>query len=89
MVSRFLMNNCFTLEYLWSSVQGCLNDHSEAVVIIDDSVQDKRYSRFIELVKRQYSGNEGGLVDGIGLVNMGHSSGMGDDDFFPIDYWVY
>ncbi len=75
MVSRFLMNNCFTLEYLWSSVQGCLNDHSEAVVIIDDSVQDKRYSRFIELVKRQYSGNEGGLVDGIGLVNMGHSSG--------------
>ena len=33
-----------------------------AFLIVDDSVQDKRYSRFIELVRAQYSGNEHGVV---------------------------
>lgn len=87
-VSRFLMNSRFTPGQLWDSVSGHLTDHQDAVVIVDDSVQAKKYSRFIELVKRQYSGNEGGLVDGIGLVNMVHSSGN-DEDFWPIDYRVY
>ena len=40
------------------------------------------------MVKKQYSGNEGGLVDGIGLVNFVHSGGN-DDDFWSIDYRVY
>ncbi len=31
-------------------------------MLVDDSVQDKRYSRFIELVKLQYSGAEHSLV---------------------------
>ena len=47
-------------------------DDSESYLICDDSIQDKRYSRFIELVKRQYSGNEHGTVKGIGLVNLIH-----------------
>jgi hypothetical protein len=49
------------------------------VLIVDDSVQDKRYSRFIELVKRQYSGYAKGLVRGINLVNMVYSEGLSDD----------
>jgi len=63
-------------------------DDSESYLICDDSIQDKRYSRFIELVKRQYSGNEHGTVKGIGLVNLIHSSGK-DGDFYPIDYRIY
>ena len=59
-----------------------------SVVIADDSVQNKKYSNFIELVKRQCSGNEHGTVKGIGLVNLVHSSGN-DGDFWPIDYRVY
>ncbi|MEJ7663472.1 MAG: hypothetical protein WKG07_29950 [Hymenobacter sp.] len=55
---------------------------------MDDSVQDKRYSRFIELAKRQYSGNAHGMVTGIGLVNLVHSSGEAGD-FLPLDYRVY
>ncbi len=86
--SRFLMRNSFTPGQLWESVKGHIDDHKEAVVIVDDSVQSKKYSRFIELVKKQYSGNEGGLVDGIGLVNFVHSSGN-DGDFWPVDYRVY
>jgi hypothetical protein len=39
-------------------------------MLVDDSVQDKRYSQFIELVNLQYSGVEHGLVRGIGIVNL-------------------
>ena len=51
-------------------------------------MQDKRYSRFIELVRNQYSGAEHGLVRGIGVVNLVHSSGAAGD-FYPIDYRIY
>ena len=65
-----------------------LHDSPEAYLIVDDSVQDKRYSTKIELVKRQYSGACSGLVRGIGVVNLLHSSGQAGD-FYPIDYRVY
>jgi len=87
-VSDFLRQERFTPGQLWSVVSPYLNDSDASVIIADDSVQDKRYSQFIELVKRQYSGNEHGTVKGIGLVNFVHSSGN-DGDFWPIDYRIY
>lgn len=57
-------------------------------MLIDDSVQDKRYLSFIELVKPQYSGAEYDLVRGNGVVNLAHSAGV-KQDFSPIDYRVY
>ncbi len=64
-------------------------DHKPgAFLIVDDSVQDKRYARFTDLAKRQYSGNEHGIVNGINLVNLVHSTGN-EGDFFPIDYRIY
>ena len=65
-----------------------LRDSPEAFLLVDDSVQDKRYSRFIDLAKRQYSGNTHGMVTGIGLVNLVHSSGEAGD-FLPLDYRIY
>jgi hypothetical protein len=87
-VSDFLQRERFTPSQLWDIVKPHLADCASSVIIADDSVQDKRYSHFIELVKRQYSGNVHGLVKGIGLVNFVHSSGN-DGDFFPIDYRIY
>ena len=52
---------------------------------MNDRVQDKRYSRFIDVAKRQYSGNAHGMVTGIGLVDLEHSSGEAGD-FLPLDY---
>ena len=55
-------------------------------------MQNKEYSRQIELVKRQYSGAEHGLVRGIGVVNLVYSSGTPDgapDGFYPIDFRIY
>ena len=57
-------------------------------MIVDDSVQDKRYSRFIELVRAQYSGNEHRVIKGIGVVNLVHSGGK-EEAFYPIDYRLY
>lgn len=74
-VSDFLSKSRFTASDLWKLVEPYIEDSQNSVVILDDSVQDKRYSHFIELVKKQYSGNEHGLVKGIGLVNLVHSSG--------------
>lgn len=65
-----------------------LSASDNAMIIVDDSVQEKRYARFIELVKRQYSGNTKSVVNGIGLVNMVYSTGN-DGDFYPIDYRIY
>jgi hypothetical protein len=87
-VSDFLRQEKFTPSQLWKVVKPHLQDSESSVIIADDSVQDKRYSYFIELVKRQYSGNEHGTVRGIGLLNFVHSSGN-DGDFYPINYRIY
>ena len=87
-VSDYLRSDRLTARSLWGLVEGLLRDGPESFLIVDDSVQDKRYSRFIELVKRQYSGAAQGLVRGIGIVNLVHSSGAGGD-FYPIDYRIY
>ncbi|NJL14814.1 MAG: transposase [Microscillaceae bacterium] len=87
-VSDFLAKSRFSPSDLWKLVEPHLEDSPTSVIIVDDSVQDKRYSRFIDLVKKQYSGNVGGLVKGINLVNLIHSSGN-DGDFWPLDYRIY
>jgi hypothetical protein len=38
-------------------------------IIFDDSVLDKIYSEEIEMVSRQYSSNEHGILKGLGVVS--------------------
>jgi len=85
-VSDFLRNERVTPRQLWELVEPHLQDSPESCLIVDDSVLDKNYSRFIDLVKRQYSGAVGGLVRGVCVVNLVHAK---EEDFFPIDYRIY
>ena len=87
-VNDFLHQQRFMPREVWKVVKDRIDDSQDACLIVDDSVQDKRYSRFIALVRAQYSGNEHGVVRGIGVVNLVHSTGK-DADFYPIDYRVY
>jgi hypothetical protein len=87
-ITDYLQNKRHTSRSLWELVDELIEDSPKAFLIVDDSVQDKRYSRFIELVKLQYSGAEHGLVRGIGIVNLVHSAGA-KGDFYPIDYRIY
>jgi hypothetical protein len=87
-ITDYLQTERLTARSLWELVDGLVADSPEAFLIVDDSVQDKRYSRFIELVKLQYSGAVHGLVRGIGIVNLVHSAGA-KQDFYPIDFRIY
>jgi hypothetical protein len=87
-VNDFLRQKRFMPREVWQLVKDRIEDSKDAFLIVDDSVHDKRYSRFIELVRAQYSGNEHGVVKGIGVVSLVHSAGK-DEDFYPIDYRVY
>jgi hypothetical protein len=87
-INDFLRQERLRPHQLWELVRDRIQDSRDAFLIVDDSVQDKRYSRFMELVKYQYSGAEHRLVKGIGVVNLVHNNGQADD-FYPIDYRVY
>lgn len=85
-VNDYLHRERLTARHLWEQVKPILKDSPDAYLIVDDSVQAKKHARKMELVKRQYSGNEGGLVQGIGVVNLVHSDG---EDYYPIDFRIY
>ena len=86
-VTDYLQRERLTANHLWEVAQHLIDDSEESYLIIDDSVQNKQYSKVIELVKRQYSGATGGLVRGIGVVNLLHTNGKGD--FCPADFRIY
>ena len=86
-VSDFLSKATLDSSHLWNMSKNLLDDSEESVIILDDSVLNKKYSKKIALVKKQYSGNEGGLVNGICMVNLLHCSK--DGDHHPIDYRIY
>lgn len=85
-VSDFLRRSRITSRALWRIAERLIEDGPESCLILDDSVQDKRYSRFMGTVKFQYSGAVGGLVRGICCVNLVHSH---DGEYVPIDYRIY
>jgi len=85
-ISDYLQRERLTARGLWELVKPLVKDSESAYLIVDDSVQNKQYSRKIELVKKQYSGAVHGLVRGIDVVNLVHSDG---EDFYPIDYRIY
>jgi hypothetical protein len=87
-VNDFLHQKRFLPREVWKLVKDRITDSKAAFLLVDDSVQDKRYSRSIELVRAQYSGNEHRVIKGIGVVNLVHSAGK-EADFYPIDYRVY
>lgn len=52
-VIDFLAQQRFTPTALWAIVNAQIDDLETACIIVDDSVQAKRYSYFIGLVKKQ------------------------------------
>jgi len=87
-VNDFLRQKRVMPREVWQLVKDRIDDSPDAFLIVDDSVHDKGYSRFIEVVRAQYSGNEHRVVRGIGVVSLVHSRGK-DEDFYPIDSRVY
>jgi hypothetical protein len=87
-ITDYLRREKLTPRGLWETVQSLLDDGPGSYLIVDDSVQDKRYAKKIELVYPQYSGDVHGIVDGIGVVNLVHTNGQ-EHGFSPIDYRIF
>jgi hypothetical protein len=50
-------------------VKEVVEPNGNGYIIFDDSILHERYSEEIEMVRRQYSGNEHGILKGIGVVS--------------------
>ena len=87
-VQYFLRTQRVTPRQLWQQVRGDVVLSDRGYVLFDDTVLDKRHSRRIALVRRQYSGNAHGLIAGIGLVNCVYVN-PDTGQFWLIDYRLF
>jgi len=67
-VYRFLKNSRLTSSLVWEKALGSIVLSKKGYLIFDDTVADKDFSREIELVRHQYSGNAHDVIRGIGVV---------------------
>ena len=57
-INRYLRGERLTPRLVWDNVRGQLILTPRSYLVFDDTVLDKNYSFEIELVRRQWSGNE-------------------------------
>lgn len=87
-INRYLRSEKLTPRLLWDNVKPLLQLSENAYVVFDDTVLDKRHSTSIEVVRRQYSGNEHRVIRGIGLISCVYVNGE-TGQFWVIDYRLY
>jgi len=87
-INRYLAAEKLTPNLLWDNVKDKIEFSARGYVIFDDTVLDKRYSKKIEITRRQYSGNEHRVIKGIGLVSCVYVNPE-REEFWVMDYRVY
>ena len=88
MINRYLAGDRIPPRLVWEHVKDHIALTPEGDVIFDDTVLDKRHARKIALVRRQYSGNAQGVINGIGVVTCVYVNPQ-QDRFWLIDYRIY
>jgi len=87
-INYYLKREKLTSRLLWDNVKEVVEPDTNGYIIFDDSVLDKRYSEEIEIVRRQYSGNEHGVLKGIGVVSCVYVNPT-IQRFWVIDYRIF
>lgn len=87
-INRYLRGEKLTSRLLWENVKPPLSPDENGYIVFDDTVLDKRFASSIELARRQYSGNEHRVINGIGLVNCVYVNPL-TQQFWVIDYRLY
>lgn len=87
-INRYLRDERLTPRLVWENVVHDLVATPAGYIIFDDTVLDKHSSFAIELVRRQYSGNTGTVIKGIGVVTCVYVNPT-TDQFWLIDYRIY
>jgi hypothetical protein len=87
-ISRWLKSKHFSPNEIWSLSKEMIDKEEDGFLIADDTVLTKQYSKKIDLVNYQYSGNAHDVIAGIGLVNLlWHSNEQ--EVSIPVDYRIY
>jgi hypothetical protein len=73
---------------LWDNVKDLIVTDEDAYIIFNDTVLDKRFSEEIEIARRQYSGNEHGIVKKIGIGSCIYVN-PATLNFWVIDYRIF
>jgi hypothetical protein len=87
-INYYLKREKLTPRLLSENVKDIIERDANGYIIFDDSVLDKRYSQEIEMVRRQYSGNEHGAFKGIGVVSCVYVNPK-VKKFWVIDYRIF
>ncbi len=67
-INRYLSGEKLSPRLVWEHVESDIVASESGHIVFDDTVADKNYSKEIEGVRRQYSGNAHGVIQGIGIV---------------------
>ncbi len=87
-VYRFLKNSRLTSSLVWEKAAQSIIYSPNGRLIFDDTVADKNFSREIELVRSQYSGNAHGVIRGIGVVTAVYYNPE-LDRFWAVDHRIF
>lgn len=87
-VYRYLKNERLTPRLVWEKARETIVQSDDGFIIFDDTVADKSYSHEIAGVRRQYSGNAGGVIKGIGIVTCVYYNAPAER-FWVIDYRIF
>src|SRR5690606_30073129 len=87
-INRYLREDRLTSRLIWENVRSQIEPSPYDYIVFDDTVLDKNGSHTIELVRRHYSGNAHGLIQGIGLVNCVYVNPE-TGQYRVIDYRIY
>jgi hypothetical protein len=85
-LNRYLLDDKVSPAVVWRAVKDSIRYTQNACLIFDDTVLDKRHSFKMELVRRQYSGNEHVIVKGV--VNCLYAN-PDTVEYWVIDWRVY
>ena len=87
-LNRLLREERISAGDLWRSVKNDIEFHPDGYLLFDDTVVAKPYAQAIEPVRRQYSGSEKRVVEGIGIVTC-VSVNPKTHAYWIIDYRLY
>lgn len=87
-INRYLKSQQLTPRLLWDRVKSEIIFSDKGYILFDDTVIDKNFSRSIEGVRSQYSGNSHGVIKGIGVVTCVYVN-PDTEQFWAIDYRLF
>ncbi len=87
-INRYLKGEKLTPRLLFEQVEPLLEPDPQAYLIFDDTVLDKSFGPSIEVTRKQWSGNEKSVIQGIGVVS-GVYVNPTTGRFWVIDYRIF